>query len=170
MKFLKSYALLAALSFAAFQTQASIITDVEEVDTHVGWWQSVSWTHDLSDTAFSLGTALSASLTIELYDDCDRCELIKGELATIVVGIIDFQDGAMFYNPVTDWSGSLGVNSLAALNSGGLLDVAVISLFGDFRIGDSTLEITTIPEPGTPLMLSMGLLGLVGARRRVLKG
>jgi hypothetical protein len=165
MKFYKLYALLVALLFAAFQAQAGIITDVEEIDEHVGWWEVVSWTHDLSDTAFSLGTALSASLSIELSDDCDRCEFLKDEWATIIVGIIDFQDGALFYEPVSDWYGSLGINSMAALNSTGQLDVAVVSLWGDFRIGDATLEIVTVPEPGALLMLSMGLVGLGAVRR-----
>jgi hypothetical protein len=167
MKIISLSPLLVALLFTAFQTQANIITDVEEIDTHVDYWETVSWTHDLADTDFSLGTALSASLSIELFDDID-CDC-GFELATIVVGVIDFQDGAAYYNPVSDWSGSLGINSLAALNSTGMLDVEVWSLWGDFHIGDSTLEVTTVPEPGALLMLGLGLVGLGEARRRKLK-
>jgi hypothetical protein len=169
MKFWKLLALIATLLFAVFQAQANIITDVEEVDTYVGMWKSVSWTHDLSDIDFTLGTASSASLTIEFSDDSDSGQLIKREWATIIVGIIDFQDGEIFYDPVTDWSGSLGINSLAGLNGSGQLDVEVWGAWGDFLIGDSTLEVTTVAEPEALLILGMGLVGLGAARRRVLK-
>jgi hypothetical protein len=175
MKTFDTAALLLALLLATFQAKAIIITDVEEINQRIGGLidtgnglsintHRAKWVHDLSDTAFSLGTATSATLSIELSDDPSDV-LFPFEYAAIIIGIIDFQDGQPFYQPVTDWSGSLGLNSLAALNSTGQLNVEVWSLLGDFIIGNSTLEITAIPEPGSLLMLAT-TLGALGVLRR----
>jgi hypothetical protein len=164
------FAIFSVLLLSSFQAFANVITDVEEVNSRVGWFDSVSWTHDLSDQAFTLGSAISATLSIEFSDDYDRWWTdIFPEQATIVVGIIDFLDGDLFYHAVSDWSGSLGFNSIAGLNSSGELDVRVQSDVGDFNIGKSTLEVTTVPEPATLLLMGMGLAGLGATRMKKVK-
>jgi hypothetical protein len=159
-------ALLLASSLSA---NAGLITDVESVNEYVGWFDNAKWTHDLNDNGFVLGSAQSATLSIEFWDDRGRFDL--GELATIIVGVLDFQDGAWIYNPVNDWSQTLGINSLASLNNNGLLNVKVWSDFGDFYIGNSTLEVTTVdapsvPEPSTLGLIGFGLGALMLARRK----
>lgn len=160
-----------ALGFCSTQAVAGVITDVEVIDSYVGYWQSASWTHDLSDQAFTPGSAVGGALTIEFSDDGvrDFFGLLPdlGEVATIVVGIIDFQDGELFYTPTSDWAGNIGINSLASLNSDGKLDVKVWSDFGDFYVGNSILEVTTsVPEPSILGLLGMGLLAFGAVRSR----
>src|SRR5690606_26451245 len=88
---------LATVLLASFSAQAGIIVDVEEIDIKTDFFDSNSWTHDLSDHGFVFGSATSATLAIESWDDGGFLDL--GEAATIIVGFIDFQDGAIFYNP-----------------------------------------------------------------------
>ncbi len=152
-------------------SSAGVITDTESVDVKLNTWQVATWTHDLTDNAepFSLGSAISGMLSIEFWDDeRDLPGILGGELATIVVGSIDFLDGSFIYSPTSDWSGSLGLNSLASLNSSGLLSVKVWSDYGDFYIGKSTLSVITsdVPEPSGLLLLGLGMFGLAVLRRR----
>src|SRR5690606_41830344 len=58
------------------------------------------------------GSAESAILTIKFWDDSSFMDFLLPESARIIVGTIDFEDGQMFYNPISDWTGSLGINSL----------------------------------------------------------
>jgi hypothetical protein len=168
-QWVKKIVLISALLFGV-SVQAGVITDTEEVNTLVGWGGDAQWTHDLSDHGFVLGSAESATLSIEFWDDSKKWSDL-GELVSIIVGTIDFLDGAIFYTPTSDWSGALGLNSLVGLNSTGQLNVTVWSLFGDFHIGNSVLEVTTaqlasVPEPGSLILFSLGLLGLGLLRRK----
>lgn len=161
---------VATLFMASAAAHAGVIVDVEEVNTYVGLWSSTTWTHDLSDDSFVLGSAQSADIIIQFWDDQKRD---LPELASIIIGTIDFKDGAIVYNPTSTWTGSLGFNSLASLNAYGLLEVNVWSLFGDFYIGNSTLTVTTddvvsVPESSSIMLFALGLFGLVVSRRKLI--
>lgn len=166
-QWLKKIALATAL-LASFSAQAGVITDIETINEKVGFFDVTEWTHDLSDHGFVFGSAESATLSIQFWDDGGFLDL--GEMATIIIGFLDFQDGAIVYNPINTWVGELGFSSMAGLNQYGLLDVSVINV-GDFHIGNSILEVVTsetasVPESSSIVLLALGLLGLVVLRRK----
>lgn len=169
-KFFKSVALAAACLFSA-SSFAGLITDVETVNTKLSMFQSVSWTHNILDQGFDLGSAQSATLTIEFRDDKDPW-YAPFETALVKIGIFDIRDGGVVLNPTVDWSGALGLTSLIKLNADGTLLVKVTSTLGDFLINKSTLNVVTkdvvsVPEPSSMILLGLGLLGLVIMRRKV---
>lgn len=171
MQWLKKIA-AAAVLLVATGAQAGIITDVEVINKTVGFASSQTWTHNILDEGFELGSALSASLAIEFRDDKDPWYQ-PFETALIQIGRFDLQDGGISITPTVTWTGALGFSSLIKLNADGTLKVKVTSVLGDFIIGNSILTVVTkdaevkVPEPSTIMLLSLGLLGLVAARRRV---
>lgn len=125
----------------------------------------LTYFHDLNDNGFILGSAESASLSINLYDDAD----LIGEGAVIVVEAIDFDTdgvwGTFFGSAIPGWTHDLEVNTLVALNADGILNVRVLGL-GDFWVGNSVLTVNTVSEPGTFALLGLGLIGLGFSRRK----
>ncbi len=169
-QWLKKIAAASALLFAT-GAQAGMITDVETINKTVSFASSKTWTHNILDQGFELGSALSASLSIEFRDDTDPWYQ-PFETALIKIGRFDLQDGGISVAPTVTWTGALGFSSLVQLNADGTLKVKVTSVLGDFIIGNSVLTVITkdpevkVPEPSTVLLLSLGLLGLVAARKR----
>lgn len=167
IQWFKNLIAVSALFFSA-GGYAGVITDVKEINTYVGWWaDSASWTHDLKDSGAAAGRIQSANLSIEFWDDStNRWDLL--ELASIILGEIDFLDGAFTDVPTSNWNGNLGAKSLVSLNDTGMLEVRIQGLFGDFHIGKSTLEVVTssVPEPGSLVLFALGLLGLGLLRRK----
>lgn len=154
------FALIASPAFS------NIITDTMNVGEYVGWgFDSTSYTHNINDDGFILGSALSGTLSIAVSDDADKW--YEGSYEKILFTVENFDGdtggitlGTSFYNEV-------GVTALAALNGDGLLDITITSLFGDFWVGESVLSVMTeVPEPATLGLMMIGLLSLVFARRR----
>ena len=164
---------LCALSLNSF---AGIIVDVERegAATTLNTWQSLEWTHDITDQGFDFGSAVSASISIELKDDAVDSRWFPFEIALISLNVFDAQDGGLGeVNEMETWVGNLGFSSLAKLNLDGTLDVKVTSLLGDFIVGKSTLTVNTtdapidviVPESSSLILFALGLLGL-GIMRR----
>lgn len=153
---------LAGLVASISVAHAGLITDTIVQNQYLSTWQSYSYTHDINDDGFVLGSAISGNLNIEIRDDNDRW----WEFSLVTVEDFDFDTGSFrFY--ANDFNNELELEALAALNADGLLDVTVTSLLGDFYVGNSVLSvITEVPEPGTIALVGAGLFGLFVARRR----
>lgn len=158
--------LAAALCALSVNSFAGVIVDIERdgLSTTLGFLQSLSWTHDITDHNFDFGTAESASIAIELKDDANDSRFFPLEFAVIRLNLLDLQDGGIAVNPTETWIGNLGLSSLAKLNLDGTLDVRVTSIGGDFVVGKSTLTVK-VPESGSLVLFALGLLGL-GVMRR----
>ena len=140
------------------------IVDTYDVNTLLQTGDSVSYTHDLTDNDFELGTATSGTIEIQFSDNTDSA----WEVILIVVEEFDFDTGGILISTAaSSFFGDLEVNALAQINSVGELDITIYSWWGDFSVGQSvlTIETNSVPEPGVLGMLGIGLLGLGVARR-----
>jgi hypothetical protein len=182
---------LAGILFAT--TAANAIPIVDVVDTfdnngflHTG--DSIGYTHNLLDNGFITGTATGGTLEIQFSDDTSDAGIWRDESAweviLITVDNFDFDTGGLSISTTAQsFSNELEVNALAKVNSSGMLDIAITSLWGDFIIEKSILtvdgeitgggsiltsEVSSVPEPGILGMLAIGLIGIGLARRKAL--
>jgi hypothetical protein len=162
-------ALAAGLLFPSFASADPIIIDTIEQNQFVNWWSDYTYTHNINDDGFVLGSATGGTLEILISDDGGFLDSFEA-LLFIVEGF-DFDTGQFSFG--TSFFGALEVSALGALNKDGLLDITVPSLWGDFYVGNSTLTVytsipdfTSIPEPGALGLLCLGLVAMGTVRRR----
>lgn len=152
---------------------ATLIVDTIDQNVKVGWFQSYSYTHDLTDDGFTPGTTTATSGTIDIKFSDDGGFLDLWETILIVVDEFDGDTGGII-GSATSFVNEVEVEALAQINSEGTLDVKIVSLFGDFFVGQSVLSVNTtstnsdVPAPPILGVLGLGLLG-VGAAGRVRK-
>lgn len=166
-------AVLAAGTLLSVNSFAATITDVVDLnDQYVGAGQSITWTHNLNDNGFVLGTALSGILSIDLKDDSysDGAELgwVTVEKEWNFGDLLFNDDG--FASITLDFGTQLSASSLLRLNQDGFLDITLSSVYGDFKAVDSTLSVKTssasVPEPASLGLLGAGLIGMAVIRRK----
>jgi hypothetical protein len=147
-------------------------------DKLVTEFKPVTYVHDITDNGFNPGvdTVSSYSLAINLYDDWDKAiEIAYVDLPGL------FGDN-IFFNLSGAESGGWSLEGKWQLADQGRLVVSIVSLLGDFYIGDSRLTVRgdsaggdtrigdtrTVPEPATLALMGAGLLGVALTRRRKL--
>lgn len=168
-KWIKSLVLAASTTISSIGFAGTITDVVDLKDAYVGQFQAISWTHNLNDNGFELGSAVSGILSIDLKDDSgsDGAELgyVTVERAWNFDDLLFNDDG--FASIVLDFGTQLSASSLLHLNQNGLLDVTLNSIYGDFKAVDSTLTVRTaqVPEPSSLALLAAGIFGIVMMRR-----
>ncbi|MES2538925.1 MAG: PEP-CTERM sorting domain-containing protein [Pseudomonadota bacterium] len=177
-KVLPIMGLLASFGFIA-AAHAAIITDtVNPVDRPITTSSSYTYTHNIAEDGYVLGTPLAAggTLTFHLTDPSGANETYQFSIG--LAGQISIDTNV----PGGDGELSiviLNAASLLDLQSDGLLNVTVSSTNGNFSFADSVLSVSTIeaaivpaavaavPEPLTIALFGLGLFGLGVSRKRM---
>ena len=156
---LASMAVALGMSFGS-AANAGVITDTVDQKIYVPILGSHTYTHDIKDNGFILGTAASGRLQISIVDDSRRD---FPEVVLVIVDSFDFDSGGLAFNAVEN---ALGLQAIGSLNQDGMLQVIVQSVAGDFLVQDSVLTVETVPAPGPLMLFGAGLLALGIARRK----
>lgn len=168
MKKLLGSALL-GLGLLAGTAQAGYIVDTVDQTMLMDAGDHHSYTHNLNDDGFVLGSALSGTLKIHVADDnegWDEKFPWEWESILFIVEDFDFDTGGFTFG--TTFYNELEFEALAAINMDGYLDVTVKAITGDFWLGDSILKVKTadVPGPGVLGLMVIGLAGLGLSRRK----
>lgn len=138
--------------------------DVNKLDAIFDY---VIWKHKFAFNPPAL-QILTGTLTVSLRDDAREGDggflNLKNEYA------FGWAEGGTWdFGEVNTGDYQYGVN--VDFLADGVFQVKIASVYGDFYIDKSELNINynAVPEPGTMLLLGFGLLGLAGIRKRLTK-
>ena len=177
-RFTWKIAVIAGMLLSSTVARAIPIVDTVNQNVFMDTGSIHSYTHNLLDDGFQLGTATSGAIEIQFFDDDFDSDFFGAnwEVILIVVDDFDFDTGGLSTSTsATSFSSDIEFNALAEINSAGMLDITIASLWGDFYVGQSILTVETsnvlesdvrsVPEPGVLGMLGIGLIGIGVARR-----
>ena len=149
---------------------------VVSASTYTLTWPEVNacgtWpcTFDAGTMSFPAGTVVSAVFSSTFGNST----VPNTAIMSVFVNGVDVGDCASASDPCwgagspTPFTYVYTAGDLASLNSG-LADLTINQTdCCVIRLGVSTLVVTTVPEPGSMLLLGSGILGLAGAIRRKL--
>jgi hypothetical protein len=157
--------LLGAGSASAIPTN---LTDIETVNEWVTTWETTSWVHQFTFSP-AAASIIDATLSISFWDDESDTQAIRREFA--IGGISG--SWSLTLDEIDTGLRSFDIN--VGQVADGVLGVWVTSLFGDFGIGTSTLDINydsvegpvSVPEPETLGLLGLSLLTFGLVRRQM---